>query len=215
MKYKIGDEVKIKDNLVSGVDGIVPSMLKYAGKTYTIENIVRDTYLLDGTSFYRWTDENIENDKQTELEQIKKQIETLKHAIETFINSRKKQSFDSVKINDEFWENFKNRQFAINCTFKNAHIFLRMCDEQNIKFIFGEDETLIKWFDDRIIHQYEKEVCFMCGQKPYFGLVHSSKDFYLEEGFKVLEFSDLHFEKTLKDYTSEELIKELIRRNSN
>ena len=66
MKYKVGDKVKIKNNLKSGEwcgdATFTHGMLKYRGKTATIKEIVSSFYLLDIDDGERyWTSEMLED----------------------------------------------------------------------------------------------------------------------------------------------------------
>ncbi len=66
MKYKVGDKVKIKEDLVVdetyGEDSFTEEMEKYKGKTATITDVHWDKYEIDidDGSWY-WTDEMLED----------------------------------------------------------------------------------------------------------------------------------------------------------
>lgn len=82
MKYKVGDKVKIREDLIDGKwygnHTVVVYMLKYKGQDVTIENVRRDNcYTLKEEDMkFAWTDEMIEckvDDKP------KNQIKNIKH----------------------------------------------------------------------------------------------------------------------------------------
>ena len=66
MKYKVGDKVKIREDLivddVYGSDSFAEEMVEYKGKTATITDVHYDKYEidLDDGSWY-WTDEMLED----------------------------------------------------------------------------------------------------------------------------------------------------------
>ena len=69
MKYKVGDYVTIREDLKEGYGlslYVNPKMLKHAGKTYQIKNIVeyRNRYILDlpcSDYTWHWTDDMLED----------------------------------------------------------------------------------------------------------------------------------------------------------
>lgn len=72
MKYKVGDKVRVRTDLV--VDGcyggvsFTEGMEKYAGQTVTIDALLDDEYLIDeDLYFWEWTEEMFEpvEDKPT------------------------------------------------------------------------------------------------------------------------------------------------------
>ena len=66
MKYKIGDKVKIREDLIVandyGSDGFVEEMERYKGKTATITDVHWDKYEIDiDNGDWYWTDEMLED----------------------------------------------------------------------------------------------------------------------------------------------------------
>jgi hypothetical protein len=64
MKYKVGDTVRIRGNLVVGRDYggfcFTQIMSRICGKTVKIKEVEDDFYLLEGCANYRWTEEMVE-----------------------------------------------------------------------------------------------------------------------------------------------------------
>lgn len=77
MKFKIGDKVKVKNNLITyelyGGQSFVDDMEKYKSKIVTIRNVYTHFYEIeeDRGAWY-WTDEMFENKKQYTYEDLKK-----------------------------------------------------------------------------------------------------------------------------------------------
>lgn len=71
MKYKVGDLVKVRENLKEGYGlsmYVNPEMLKYAGNTYRIKKIADGHYILDlpCSEYYdwHWTDEMLKGTEE-------------------------------------------------------------------------------------------------------------------------------------------------------
>jgi hypothetical protein len=67
MKYKVGDKVKIREDLIVdndyGSDGFTEEMERYKGKTATITDVYWDKYEIDiDDGNWCWTDEMLEDD---------------------------------------------------------------------------------------------------------------------------------------------------------
>jgi len=64
MKYKVGDKVKIREDLIDGKeygDNIfVPEMKPWCGQVVTIAHCEYGNYLIEGCDNWAWTDEMIE-----------------------------------------------------------------------------------------------------------------------------------------------------------
>jgi hypothetical protein len=73
MKYKVGDKVKIREDLIVdndyGSDGFTEEMEQYKGKTATITDVCYDKYEIDiDDGNWCWTDEMLEDDTVVESE---------------------------------------------------------------------------------------------------------------------------------------------------
>lgn len=69
MKYKVGDKVKVREDLKDGKDygnvWIAKEMTNYRGKVVTIKDIKRDCYTIEeDLKNYFWTDEMLEDVKE-------------------------------------------------------------------------------------------------------------------------------------------------------
>lgn len=64
MKYKVGDKVRVRKDLVIGRDygkyDVTEIMSKKCGKTVKIKEVEADFYLLEGCGDYRWTEKMLE-----------------------------------------------------------------------------------------------------------------------------------------------------------
>ena len=77
MKFKIGDKVKVKNNLITGklygTQSFVCNMEKYKSKIVTIRNVYAHFYEIEeDRGVWYWTDEMFENEKQYTYEDLKK-----------------------------------------------------------------------------------------------------------------------------------------------
>lgn len=76
MKYKVGDRVLIRDDLVEcgkyGSNSVAIDMLRFRGRILTIENISAcDEYrMLEDTRWFCWTDEMIERKVDEKMEKL-------------------------------------------------------------------------------------------------------------------------------------------------
>ena len=76
-KYKVGDKVKVREDLNENLSGVVDRMIEYKGQVSTITNITRDcdndeVYYIDldeNDGSWFWRDDNFE-------ELVEEQIET-------------------------------------------------------------------------------------------------------------------------------------------
>lgn len=222
MKYKVGDKVKIREDLRWGGSfglWVNDEMIQYAGKTVEIISTDNDCYNFRGVS-YCWNDKMIEGlVSQTfnfapilkeGLSEVQKSINDFKELLDKGIPI-----VQVAEDNTFTWEEFKNREVCINCKGNESIVaFLKECDKQDISFEQGDyvDKSLVSWYEDRIAYQYDGEICFLVREDYVKGLAHDLKEFFAEEGFKVVEYQQQP--KTLEDYSDAELVKELLRRHT-
>ena len=217
MRYKIGEKVRVKDDLRCGSYGnefVTMEMLRYKGRILKVKDVLfNDKYILEGTGRSKWNDEmlDINFESNTIKKEINESFEELNATVQKLMKLINEQN-EEIEMDGKFWDDFKRQRIAINCTFKEALIFLRKCDKQGIRFRYGEDETLEQWFNNRIRHMYDDEICSMYNGTIYGGISHSDKEFYIDEGYKVVDFSNINSKTELEDFSTDELIQELLRR---
>lgn len=218
MRYKVGDIITIKKNLMRGCyEGAYVSldMLKFRGKSFEIEHIWSKGYKLRGNEFL-WKDAmfeiaNVQNETYEEIESKLKEaleiVNKLKQR-EQMLNSNK-----YLELNDTFWEDFKNMKVAVKCNFQNVYTFLKRCENKfpEITTNFRYDNPF-DWFDNEVRYLYtENEVTFIYNE-TLTNLLHGDSDFYLNEGFKVINFDELNVNVELSDFTTKQLLLELQKR---
>jgi hypothetical protein len=66
MRYKVGDSVRVKDNLrydSYGNEFVTMEMLRYKGRILKVKDVLfNDKYILDGTGRSKWNDEMLDID---------------------------------------------------------------------------------------------------------------------------------------------------------
>lgn len=164
--------------------------------------------------YKEWNDEMLDIDfnPNTNEKEIAESFQILNDTISKLIGLVNERNNSIVEMDGKFWDNFKRRRIAVNCTFREATTFLRKCQNQGIFFTYGVDDTLEQWFQNRIRHLYDGEVCFMFNNNVYGGVSHAEKEFYIEEGYNVIDFCDINSKTELEDFSTDELIQELLRR---
>lgn len=235
-KYNIGDTVKIREDLISrkwygskdNLDNTFASndMMDLKGKVSTICGFgtTGTRYRLNGLHSYVFCEEMLEpfTEVETEEQQMDRICEEFKANMKKIFETPKVTEGIILKdikedTDEQFsWEGFKNREFAVNCNGNHEIIsFMRLCDEQGINFTYGDDKTLVDWYNGRIKYQYDGTVAFLINNSNYGGLCHSEKEFFISEGMVVLEYKDIYHHEfnPLSKFSDLELIQELKNRH--
>lgn len=71
MKFKVGDEVKVRNDLVVGdkygLDYFMSDMEEFKDRNFIIEQVLDDKYILKNTDGWLWTDEMLETVEEKEM----------------------------------------------------------------------------------------------------------------------------------------------------
>lgn len=71
MKFKVGDEVKVRNDLVVGdkygLDYFMSDMEEFKDRNFIIEQVIDDKYILKNTDGWLWTDEMLELVEEKEM----------------------------------------------------------------------------------------------------------------------------------------------------
>ncbi|HCL4455121.1 TPA: hypothetical protein N2D10_003148 [Clostridium botulinum] len=114
---------------------------------------------------------------------------------------------NELKVNEKLWNEFINDKMAVNCrTKKEEELFFKYLNNNGITWNSGYNifESGIYEYDN-----CKNNTCFSMSSD---GIQWSEKDFYMEDGYKVISFKELfnlNPPKQLSDYTNKELLKEL------
>lgn len=114
---------------------------------------------------------------------------------------------NEIKINEGLWNEFVNDQMAVNCkTKKEEELFFKYLNNNDITWNSG-----CNIFESEI-YEYDNYKNITCFCMSLGGIQYGKKDFYMEDGYKIITFEELfnlNPPKQLSDYTNEELLEEL------
>ena len=116
MKYKVGDKVRIREDLEVGKNyghyNVVEDMGKYKGKEFIINEVSRSYYRLKNENWYCWTDEMLEpveeGEKNTmELEKLneeyKNKMDKLMEEYKAKVKEVKKKEEPFIEMGQEYF----------------------------------------------------------------------------------------------------------------
>ena len=119
MKFKVGDKVRVREDLEVGKDygnyNIVEDMKKYKGKEFIINEVRRNYYRLKDENWYCWTDEMLEPVEEGEKDNMN--IEQLnleyKNKMDALMEEYKEKIKETTKKEEPFIKKGQ-RYFTIN-----------------------------------------------------------------------------------------------------
>ena len=117
MKYKVGDKVKVREDLKIGKSynkkTFVDSMEKYKGQIVTIKVVGDDNYKIEeGNQDWYWTDEMLEDiEEEMNLEDF---LNALWKNPEIIINKFSNMYEECKKVNEDLKTKLKNKQSEID-----------------------------------------------------------------------------------------------------
>ena len=117
MKYKVGDKVKVKEDLELdkkyGAEDFVEEMEEYKGKIVTIDTVNRDDYYIEEDyKTYAWTDEMLEDvEEEMTIGQV---IDNLMNNPDIIIKKLTKLTEECKKVNENLETKLKNKQSEID-----------------------------------------------------------------------------------------------------
>lgn len=163
MEYKIGDVVRIKDNLQVGEKyggcNVIDDMLKYRGMVDTIEYIdgEGDYYLANDNNPYVWNKDMLEpalTVKQTKMDRL----DIYKYIINNLEETYKNKNNDYGNSVADTYKKFGDLSFLVRITDKYNRL-LTLCNPNNEQKIKDEkiDDTILDLANYCLLWLVEKE----------------------------------------------------------
>ena len=119
MKFKVGDKVRVRENLEVGKDygdyNVVEDMKKYEGKEFIIDEVMKHYYRLKDENWYSWTDEMLEPVEEGEKDNMNiiKLNEEYKNKMDALMEEYKEKIKEATKKEEPFIKKGQ-RYFTIN-----------------------------------------------------------------------------------------------------
>lgn len=117
MKYKVGDKVKVREDLEVdkryGTEEFIEKMEEYKGKIVTIDTVNEDDYYIEeDKQTWSWTEEMLEDsEEEISLEDF---LNTLWKNPEIIINKFSNMYKECEKVNEDLKTKLKNKQSEID-----------------------------------------------------------------------------------------------------
>ena len=142
MKYKVGDKVKVREDLKIGKtyngQTFVPQMKKYKGQIVTIKIVDNGGHYIeeDGQDWY-WTDEMLEDVEEekynTEEMTIGQVIDSLMNNPDVIIKNLTKLTEEYQKVNEDLKTKLKNKQSEIDFLKGQLSVYEKFLEEKEEK----------------------------------------------------------------------------------
>lgn len=123
MKYKVGDEVRVREDLEVGKDYgnyyvVVEDMKEYKGKEFIIHEVWRNCYRLKDIGYY-WTDEMLEPiEKENKNMNIQELTQEYKNKMDALMEEYKDKIKEVAEVEEEPFIKGGQRYFVIDGTFE-------------------------------------------------------------------------------------------------